>query len=178
MSISIIVAHSLSGRVIGNDNKLLWCLPEDLAYFKSRTMGKTVVMGRKTYESLPASVRPLPGRTTYVLTRNKDYKVNHPNVRVFSDVEKCLMVAQLSCSEVMVAGGEEIYKLCLPYTDRIYATIVSGDYKGDAHFPKLSQDEWGKTDDHMFASEQLELFYTRVIFDRTKKDAPKGVQID
>lgn len=137
------------------------------------TMGKAVVMGRKTYESLPASVRPLPGRKTFILTRNEDYKINHPDVAVFTDVKKCLMMAQLRSEEVMIAGGEQIYRLLLPYTDRIYATIVTGDYKGDAHFPKLSQDDWDKTDDYDFVSEQLELFYTRVVFNR-KKGAPKG----
>ena len=137
------------------------------------TKDKVVVMGRKTYESIPDKYRPLPGRTTYILTRDPTYKVDHPSVRVFNDVEKCLMVAQLASQEVMIAGGEQIYKLCLPYTDKVYATIVSGDYEGDTHFPPLSMDDWHKEDEGMFVSEQLELFYTRVIFERHKKGAPK-----
>jgi dihydrofolate reductase len=174
MTISIIVAHSLHKRVIGNKGDLPWTIPEDLQFFKTMTTGKAVVMGRKTYESLPQSVRPLPNRKTFILTRNEDYKIAHPDVQTFTDLKKCLMVAKLSSEEVMIAGGEQIYKLCMPYTDRIYATIISGDYEGDAFFPKLSQDEWDKSDyDYDFVSEQLELFYSRVVFNR-KKGAPKG----
>jgi len=175
---SIIVAYALHGRAIGKDNQLLWDLPEDLKYFRKVTQGKVVIMGRKTYESIPEKFRPLPNRKTFILTRDPDYNVVHPDVKVFTDVEKCLMVAKLASEEVMIAGGEQIYKLLLPYADRIYATIVCGSYdEADAYFPKLSQDEWGKTHDEDFGSEQLELFYSRVVFEK-RKGAPKDAFID
>lgn len=173
--VSIIVAHTLADRIIGKDNKLLWHIPEDLAFFKEKTLGKIVVMGRITYESLPEKSKPLLGRTTYILSRDPNYKIKHPDVRVFTDIEKCLMVAQLSCSEVMIAGGEQIYKVCLPYADKIYATIINERHEGDTYFPKLNAKEWETIDDQLFASEQLELFYNRVTLKRIKKDAPKGV---
>ncbi len=173
----MIVAYALHGRAIGKDDQLLWYLPEDLKYFRKMTEGKVVIMGRKTYESIPEKWRPLPKRKTYILTRDPNYTVDHPDVKVFTDVEKCLMVAKLASPEVMIAGGEQIYRLLLPYTDRIYATIVCGNYEGDAHFPKLSQEEWGKTWDEDIANEQLELFYSRVVFER-RKGAPKDAFID
>lgn len=174
--LSLIVAHTLVNRVIGKENELLWRIPEDLAFFKSKTLGKIVVMGRKTYESLPKKNKPLLDRKTYILTRDTSYKVDHPDVTVFNDLQKCLMVAQLKCGEVMVAGGQQIYEQCLPYADRVYATILNQSYDGDTFFPQLNPDEWDKSYDHLFASEQLELFYNRIIFDR-KKSAPKGANI-
>lgn len=122
-------------------------------------------MGRKTYESLPG---PLENRTIFVLTRDKNYTVTDPNVKVFTDVEKCLMMAELmsDAKEVMVAGGEEIYKIFLPYATKVYATIIYGDYIGDAKFPLLPQTEWRITKENLVASENLDLFYTRVIFER------------
>ena len=178
MTISIIVAYALHGRAIGKDNGLLWNLPEDMKFFRKMTEGKVVIMGRTTYESIPEKFRPLPNRKTFVLTRDPDYVIDHPNVTVFNDHEKCLMVAKLSTPEVMIAGGEQIYRLLLPYTDRIYATIVCGRYDdADAYFPKLSQKEWGKTWDEDIANEQLELFYSRVTFEK-RKGAPKDAFID
>lgn len=175
---SIIVAYALHGRAIGKDDKLLWDLPEDLKHFRKMTEGKVVVMGRKTYESIPEKFRPLPKRKTFILTRDPNYTVDHPNVQVFTDVEKCLMMAKLSSPEVMIAGGEQIYKLLLPYADRIYATIVCGRYdEADSYFPKLSREEWGKTWDEEFGNEQLELFYSRVVFEK-RKGTPKDAFID
>ena len=168
MTISMIVAYSESTRVIGNENKLLWHIPEDLKFFRRMTEGKVVVMGRKTYESIPEQFRPLPKRTTYVLTRDENYAVDHPDVTVFNDVKKALMVAKLSCEEVMIAGGEQIYRAALPYADKVYATIINERYEGDAVFPVLNPYEWkcSEREANQHVSEQLELFYVRQTFYR------------
>src|SRR5690606_28043219 len=139
--------------------------------FQKMTLGKIVIMGRKTYESLV--VRPLPGRTTYILTRDAAYSVDHPDVKVFTDLEKCLFSAHLASEdkEIMIAGGGEIYRAFLPYADRVYATIVNGDYDGDATFPELPEDEWEVIGEHSYASELLELFYVRLTYKRIKKVA-------
>lgn len=172
MTISIIVAYA-QDRVIGKDNKLLWYLPEDLRFFKEMTEGKVVIMGRKTYESIPEKFRPLPKRTTYILTRDKDYTVDHESVRVFTDAGKCLMMASLASSgrEVMVAGGEQIYRLLLPYADTIYATVLNDTYDGDTFFPDIDMRKWKLHSEHGLTTPQLELFYTRRIYKR--KGVPK-----
>lgn len=168
MSLSIIVAYAEESRIIGNLDQLPWHLPEDLLFFYRATVHKCVIMGRKTYESLPNALKD---RTIFVLTRDKSYTASDPNVKVFTDVGKCLMMAELmsDSKEIMVAGGEEIYKLLLPYANKVYATIVYGHYTGDAKFPELPETEWRITKENLVGSENLELFYTRVVFERVTK---------
>lgn len=174
--LSIIVAYAMN-HAIGKNNQLLWHIPADLKFFRKMTEGKIVIMGRKTYESIPENFRPLPNRKTFVLTRDPSYTVDHPDVQVFTDVEKCLMVAQLTNEEVMIAGGAQIYEMTLPYVDRIYATIINESFEeADAYFPEIDLEQWEVTYEGAFASEQLELFYTHMHYKRRhKKDAPKGV---
>lgn len=133
--ISLIVAHDLN-RVIGKDNKMPWHIPNELAYFKEKTMGKAIVMGRNTFESIG---RPLPGRLNIVITRNAAYKPD--GVTVVHSIEDAIELARKHHEEVMVIGGEQIFKEVLPYTDLMYVTLIQKEFEGDTFFPSYDQ-EW------------------------------------
>ena len=135
MSLSIIVARARNG-VIGRDNQLIWHLSDDLKHFKALTMGHPIVMGRKTFDSLP---KVLPGRVHYVLTRNPDYKAPE-GVLLFPDVKKLL--AALPQGESFVIGGEHMYRELLPYADTMYITEIEEDFEGDAYFPRFDPSRW------------------------------------
>ncbi len=136
--ISMIVAMNHEGA-IGCQGKLPWHIPEDLAHFKEVTMGKPIIMGRTTFESIG---RPLPGRTNIVLTRNSEW--NAEGVITASWIDGALEVAAAcDCPEIMVIGGAEVYRQFLPLADRIYETIVDRDVaNADAWFPWFGEDEW------------------------------------
>lgn len=138
--ISLITAVDKNG-LIGDRGKLPWHLPEELAFFKTTTWGTTLVMGRKTFESIG---RPLPGRKTIVLTRDAQW--HHEGVLVLHDVEPVLSLAEKG-EEVMVAGGREVYNLFLPHADFLIQSVVEGDYKGDTYFPPL-EDAWCLFNEH------------------------------
>ena len=164
----IIVAHA-ENRVIGKADEIPWYVREDMEFFKEATMGKPVIMGRKTYESIPDRFKPLPGRTTYILTRDPNYNVEHPNVKIAHDLEKAIFEAKLVSEEVYIAGGAQIYEQALQYTDRVLATVLSQPFDGDTYFPQLSSDEWHMiegTED--FHDENLDLFYRRFIYQKKK----------
>jgi dihydrofolate reductase len=133
--ISIIAAMDRN-RLIGSNNQLPWHLPADLAHFKAVTMGKPVIMGRKTYESIG---RPLPGRTNIVLTRSAGFQPE--GVLVAESLEKAFeyVVAE---DEVMIIGGSSVYEHALPLADRLYLTYVENSYQGDAWFPDFDIEEW------------------------------------
>ncbi|EPD53097.1 hypothetical protein HMPREF1210_00828 [Paenisporosarcina sp. HGH0030] len=133
--ISLIVAHDMN-RVIGKDNKMPWHIPNELAYFKEKTMGKAIVMGRNTFESIG---RPLPGRLNIVITRNTSY--NPEGVTVVHSIEEAIEIARKHHEEVMVIGGEQIFKEVLPYTDLIYVTLIQNEFEGDTFFPPY-EDGW------------------------------------
>lgn len=135
MSLSIIVARARNG-VIGKDNQLIWHLSDDLKRFKTLTMGHPIVMGRKTFESLP---KVLPGRVHYVLTGNPDYQAPE-GVLLFHDVKELL--AALPAGESFVIGGEHMYRELLPYADTMYITEIEEDFEGDAYFPRFDPLEW------------------------------------
>ncbi|MEX2367502.1 MAG: dihydrofolate reductase [Pseudohongiellaceae bacterium] len=141
MMISLIVAMS-ENRVIGRNNKLPWYLPEDLKYFKRVTMGKPIIMGRKTYESIG---RPLPGRTNIVITRNRDYQAD--GIRVVHDLNSALELSENigivdGNEEVMIIGGADIFELTLPMARRLYLTQVHAEIEGDTWFPKVNLNDW------------------------------------
>lgn len=168
MSVLIIVAYS-QNRIIGNKNELPWDIREDLKFFHEATVGKIVIMGRKTYESIPEEHRPLKNRTTYVLSRDMMYNIDHPNVRVFHDFEKALMVARLRSNgeDIIIAGGAQIYEQALPHTDRVYATVILEDFKGDTYFPELPTEEWDVVSSiEDFVDSQLDIFYRRYVLQR------------
>lgn len=133
--ISLMVAHDPNG-VMGVNNDLPWHIPEDLKYFKETTMGKAMVMGRKTYESIG---RPLPGRLNIVITRNAEYQAD--GVEVVQTLEEAIQMAREYATEVMVIGGAEIFKLTMEIADRLYITEVHETYDGDTFFPPY-KDEW------------------------------------
>lgn len=134
-ALSIIVAMDRN-RLIGKNNALPWHLPADLQHFKSTTMGKPVVMGRRTWESLG---RPLPGRTNIVITRNRSYRAEGAHV-VHSLDEAISMVSDHE--EAMIIGGANLYAQVLPVADRLYITRVDGVFEGDAWFPELDESRW------------------------------------
>lgn len=133
---SIIVAAAQNG-VIGANGKLPWHLPGDLRRFKELTMGHTLIMGRKTYESLPPKVRPLPGRVTTVLSRNKQHyfePTGHADLRWSTSIELALGWGLEGETEVFICGGGEVYREALPLVDRVYLTVVERDFEGDTEF--------------------------------------------
>ena len=136
--LSIIVAVARN-NVIGKDNKLIWHLPEDLKRFKRITTGHTIIMGRKTFESLG---RVLPNRTHIVLSKDTDFKVQDENVQVINDIS--LLGEYISSEEEnFVIGGASIYKLLMPYTSKMYITKINQEFEGDVFFPEIEEKDWG-----------------------------------
>lgn len=135
MSVSLIAAMA-QNRVIGKGNELPWSIPEDLKFFKEMTLGKTVIMGRKTYESMG---RPLPKRMNIVLSRSE--ALNIEGVTHFQDLKQAIHWAESTSEqpEVMIIGGQQIYELAIPLADRIYLTIIEKDFEGDASFPTFDE---------------------------------------
>ena len=135
MLVSIIAAMDRN-RLIGRENQLPWHLPADLAHFKQVTMGKPIIMGRKTYESIG---RALPGRTNIVLTRSPDF--NADGVLTANTLQQALDYVSAE-DEVMIIGGSAIYELTLPRADRLYLTYVENSFEGDAWFPDFDLQQW------------------------------------
>jgi dihydrofolate reductase len=162
MKISIVVAMAVN-RVIGHENRLPWHLPADLKYFKQLTMGKPILMGRKTFESIG---RPLPGRTNIVITRNESYTAE--GCVVVHSIEAALKAAADS-EEVMVIGGAEFYRQVLPYAGTLYITRVTGEFEGDTFFPELDDAEWHEVERSDFeADEKNPHAYSFVRLDRVR----------
>lgn len=134
--ISIVVAMD-KNKVIGKDNQLPWHLPADLAFFKKITMGKAIVMGRKTYESIG---KPLPGRQNIILTRNKDYAAL--GCTVIHSVDDIFALEQKETNEICVIGGAEIFKEVLAVADRLYITMIDNEFSGDTYFPPYDETDW------------------------------------
>ncbi len=135
--LSIIVAIA-NKNVIGKDNTLIWHLPEDLKRFKTITSGKTIIMGRRTFESLG---RVLPNRKHIVLCNDMKMNIDNENVEVVNDI-KCLDKYINSDEENFVIGGATIYKLLMPYANKMYITKINQDFDGDAFFPEINKEEW------------------------------------
>ena len=168
MRLSMIVAQS-QNRVIGRDNKLPWYLPGDLKYFKQATMGKSVIMGRKTYESIG---KPLPGRLNIVVTRDESYKLEGAKV-VFS-LHEAIDLAESQAvidgaEEAMVIGGEQIYAQALELSERLYVTQVHAQVEGDAYFPEFDLNAWQELGREDFSAEGPNPYdYSFVVFERVK----------
>ncbi|MFJ3386757.1 MULTISPECIES: dihydrofolate reductase [unclassified Lysinibacillus] len=131
--ISLIVAHD-NNYVIGYENGMPWHLPGDLKYFKEKTMGKPMIMGRKTFESIG---RPLPGRRNIVITRDDSYHAD--GIEVVTSLESALALAG-DVPEIMIIGGEQIFRLSMDITDRLYITKINHSFNGDTYFPNYEQD--------------------------------------
>ncbi|MEH6649697.1 MAG: dihydrofolate reductase [Motiliproteus sp.] len=167
MQLALIVAQS-ENRVIGRNNALPWHLSEDLKYFKAVTMGKVIIMGRKTYESIG---RPLPGRTNIVVTRDREYQADGVTV-VFSleqAIEQAAAISEINgVAEAMVIGGSELYTQALPLTKRLYLTQVHHHVEGDACFPELDPTQWQQVSRQDFdAIEPNPYRYSFIVLDRS-----------
>lgn len=166
VTIAMIVAMA-ENRVIGRDNQLPWHLPNDLKHFKATTMGKPVVMGRKTFESIG---KPLPGRSNIIVTSNAGFIA--AGVKVAHSIEEAVELARGiavvdGVDEIMVIGGAQLYEAILPKTDRIYLTQVHGDVVGDAFFPALIDSQWRETGRQEFKAVEQNVFdYSFLILDR------------
>jgi len=159
MTISIVVAIS-ENRAIGKDNKLLWYLPNDLKHFKAITTGHTVIMGRKTYESVG---KPLPNRRNIIITR-QDIKIE--GCEVVNSIKAALELCRTE-REVFIVGGAEIYKQSLHLTDRIYLTVVHKQFEGDSFFPEIKKTDWVQVsrEDHQ-PDEKNSLPYSFITYER------------
>jgi dihydrofolate reductase len=135
--LSLIAAVSRN-RVIGRDNRLLWHLPGDMRHFRETTRGKPVIMGRRTWESLPGKFRPLPGRRNVVLSRNPDYAA--PGAERAGSLAEA--VEKAGGGESFVIGGAELYRQALPLAERLYLTEIAAEFPGDVLFPEIDAREW------------------------------------
>jgi dihydrofolate reductase len=135
--IKILVACD-ENRVIGKDNQLIWHLPADLKRFKSLTTGHVILMGRKTYESIG---KPLPNRTTIVITRQVDFQAEG-TITAHSVEEAILKAKSLTREDIFIVGGAEIYSLSLALADQLLVTQLHDIFEGDAFFPEISADTW------------------------------------
>jgi len=137
-SVTLVVAYA-TNRTIGLDNTLPWRLPGDLAHFKRTTLGRPIIMGRKTWESLG---RPLPGRRNMVISRQADYVAT--GAEVFASIDDAL-AACLPTDAVCIIGGAQIYAQALPLATHVEATEIKADVEGDAHFVELPSAHWQET---------------------------------
>lgn len=137
MKLSVIAAVA-NNNVIGNNNRLIWHMPADLKFFKNKTLGHTMIMGRKTFESIG---KPLPGRKTIVVTGQEDY--NAHGCEIAASFKEALKIAK-DDGEVFVVGGAEIYNQAINhyYTKTIYITRIFANFDGDTFFPELDTNEW------------------------------------
>lgn len=133
--ISIIAAIG-NNRVIGFNNKLPWDLPADMKHFQEKTRGKPIIMGQKTFESIG---KPLPGRTNIILTLDREF--NPQGCITAYSLEEAVEAAK-NAEEVMICGGVSIYRQFLTLADRMYLTMIEGDFEGDAFFPEFDWDDW------------------------------------
>lgn len=146
MKISLIVAQS-KNRVIGKDNHMPWHLPADLKHFKHITMGKPIIMGRKTFDSIG---KPLPGRRNIVISRDKNLQI--PGCEVFHSIEEALIAVQNE-PEIMVIGGANLYAQMFARANTIYLTVIDAEFDGDTFFPALSS-EWILQSEETFSPDE------------------------
>jgi dihydrofolate reductase len=138
----VLIAAVAENRAIGRDNQLLWHIPEDMAHFRTLTAGQTVIMGRKTWESLPPRFRPLPGRRNIVISRQADYAA--PGAELADSLENALALAS-TAGTAFIIGGEQIYRQALPLAQRLEITEVALQPEADAWFPEIPASDWQVT---------------------------------
>lgn len=166
MKLAIIVAQD-KNRAIGINNKLPWHLPEDLRYFKRVTMGKPIIMGRNTFESIG---RPLPGRVNIVVSRQEDYAPE--GVKVVGSLEAAAELAESIClidgvDEAMIIGGSQIYAQAINNADRLYLTEVDAEINGDAWFPEFDRSAWSELGREDFLAEGPNPYnYSFIVLDK------------
>ena len=138
----VLIAAAGQGNELGNEGDLPWRLPDDFKHFKQTTTGHAMIMGRKTFETFP---RPLPDREHIIVTRDRSYRVNHPNCRVVHSLEAALEAVS-GLEKAFVIGGGEIYRQALPEATRIVLTRVHGNFEADTFFPQIDPDRWRKVE--------------------------------
>lgn len=159
MIVSIVVAIS-ENNAIGKNNKLLWHLPNDLKHFKEITTGHTVIMGRKTYESVG---KPLPNRRNIILTQQS---ITIPGCEVVNSLDDAIELC-VGEPEIFIVGGAEIYRQSMHLTDRIYLTIVHKEFDGDTYFPEIKADEWKEVTKESHQPDNKNLLpYSFITFER------------
>jgi len=149
--ISIVVAMDRN-RLIGSGGSLPWHLPADLRHFKRTTMGKSVIMGRRTHQSIG---KPLPGRVNIVVTSDREYPA--PGCAVASSLDGAIDAAE-EAQEIMIIGGAELYRQALPRTGRIYLTRIDAAFKGDTWFPEIDWKEWRVREEAEFSADDRNAF--------------------
>lgn len=168
MKLSVIVAMAENG-VIGRGGELPWHLSADLRRFKRLTMGHAILMGRKTWESIG---RPLPGRTSIVISRQADYQTGDPKTLVSTNLDDALRIAsRADCEQdqLFLIGGGAIYEMALPRADRLYLTRVHASLEGDVSFPAVDWQEWQLKEQSHHAADPLNDFsYTFEMYERVK----------
>lgn len=160
--LSIIVAKA-KNNIIGKENKLIWHLPEDLKHFKELTTGHTMIMGRKTFESLG---RLLPNRKHVVFSQNPDFKVDDENVEI---VHSMLQIQEYieNEEENFVIGGAMIYNLLMPYVTKLYVTQINKEFEGDTFFPKIDENVWKEVSrEKGLKNEENNLDYEFITYER------------
>lgn len=174
MTILSMIVATADNNIIGKDNDMPWHLPADLAYFKKVTLGKPIIMGRKTYESIGMA---LPGRRNIVISRDENYVPQGKGaerIDVVTSVEQALALVDGSngneqVEEIMVIGGGAIYQHCLPSADRLYVTHIKAAIEGDTQFPNYDDGSWHKVSSELRASDEKNIYaldfcvYQRVI---------------
>ena len=164
--ITIVAAIAKNG-VIGRDNTLPWRLPEDMKRFKALTMGQAVLMGRKTWESLPDKFRPLPGRFNMVVPPNANYSAE--GAAVVTSIDDALRAVGDE-NEVFVIGGAEIYRLALPRAHRLQLTEINVEFDGDTYFPSVAREQWAETARDHHPANDIPFSYDFVTYDRVTYD--------
>lgn len=164
MTISMIAAMA-KDRVIGKDNQMPWHLPADLKHFKSVTMGKPIIMGRKTYQSIG---KALPGRTNIVISSNPSLQLD--DAVVTSSLDEAVDVAKQDNDDIMIIGGGRIYEAMLPYADKLYLTFIDLSVEGDTYFPDYqSHAQWREIERETHeADEKNRLNYAFVTLERVR----------
>ena len=172
MKISIIAAMG-KNREIGYQNELLWRLPNDMKFFRSTTMGKPILVGRKTFESFGG--KPLPGRTNIVITQDVNYQCE--GAIIVHNIEDALEAGREACKtaaeqsdEIMIIGGASFYEQLLSFADRLYLTFVDGSFTADSWFPEFDESNWEVSKREFHAADEKNAFdHEFVIFDRLIK---------
>jgi dihydrofolate reductase len=165
MLISLIVAHS-SNRVIGIDGQLPWHIPDDLKYFKAITIGKPIIMGRKTFDSIG---KPLPGRLNIIITKNTDLSIEECVVvnnleAAISEAKNFFKTQDTEQEEIFIIGGAQIFKQSMEFVNKIYITEVHADYAGDVFFDELSDNDWIEVSRDLHDSENDKIPFSFVTY--------------
>lgn len=144
----ILIAATSQNNALGKDNKIIWHLPDDFKRFKELTSGHHIIMGRKTFESFP---KPLPNRTHVVITRQKNF--NPEGCFVVNSIEEAFRICPEN-EDVFLIGGAEIYKLGLPFTDKMELTFINETFEADAFFPEIDFSEWKLTNEEFHSKDE------------------------